>query len=68
MDRYICIKKLEKSIDGGVITAFPGSIWIMKPKSYWNGENALTNEKRPEWQINVSDYILELCFKPMVRS
>ena len=39
----------------------------MSQRAYWNGENVLTNEKRPEWQIVVSDYLLNLCFKPTAR-
>lgn len=67
IERFICIKKLEKTIEGKTIVAFPGSIWSMSQRAYWNGENVLTNEKRPEWQIVVSDYLLNLCFKPTIR-
>ena len=66
MNRYICIRKLEKNVNGETITAFPGSYWLMKEKSYWEGRNILINEYKPEWEIEVSDYVLELCFKSTV--
>lgn len=64
--RVICIKRLEKNVDGKLITAYPGSIWVLENSSYWAGENVLTNENKPEWRITVSDYVYELCFKPLV--
>lgn len=66
-ERYICIKKLEKVVDNRLITAFPGSYWLMEPKTYWNGQNILINEHKENLIIEVSDYLLELCFKPTAR-
>lgn len=49
MDRYICIRQLEtKTVDGEPVTVLPGSVWLMKPRSYWNSSNIMTNEVKPE--------------------
>ena len=65
--RYICIRKLEKNIDGKIVTAFPGSYWIANEKTYWYDENVLTNEYKPEMVIEVDEYLLALCFKDTAR-
>ena len=66
MERWICIKKLEKNVEGIKVTAYPGSIWLCEDRAWWNGENVLVNENKPEWEIKISDYVLELCFKPLI--
>ena len=66
--RLICIKKLEKTDNGKVITALPGSVWTMDKPSMWTREFVLTNENKPECVITVSEYVLELCFKSTARS
>ena len=66
-ERYICIRKLEQVVDGKLITAFPSSYWLMEQRTYWTGKNILVNEYKEEWVIEVSDYILELCFKNTAR-
>lgn len=66
-ERYICIRKLEQVVDGKLITAFPGSYWLMEQRTYWTGKNILVNEHKEEWVLDLSDYLLELCFKPTAR-
>lgn len=66
-ERYICIRKLEQVVDDKLITAFPGSYWLMEQRTYWTGKNILVNEYKEGWVLDVSDYILELCFKNTAR-
>ncbi|MDD6467140.1 MAG: hypothetical protein PUF50_03055 [Erysipelotrichaceae bacterium] len=64
MDKYICIKQLETNTDDGEhIIVRPGSVWLMKPRTYWNHDFSMTNEARPEWKIDVSDTVFNMCFK-----
>lgn len=64
MDKYICTKKLETiTVYGKRITVHPGSVWIMKPITFWNREFIMTNIVKPEWEIDVSQTVFDMCFK-----
>lgn len=67
-ERFICIKKLEQNNKNGNVVALPGSYWILEPESLYRNTKVLVNEHREDMVLEVSEYLLELCFKTTARS